>query len=127
MFGGQDDEQKDELADLVKLLGERPAIRLVICGYASLADRFTLFPDEELETTINNLDFDTENIAIELDNILPPLSKEELVSLDALAKQRQETLKIYLIEKGVNPERLIMCSPKYKENSTEKARVEFSF
>jgi len=119
--------EKQRLEKLVTLLNERPNIKLVVCGHASLDDRFKLFPvDEELEKQVRDIAPDDEENTVDINTLLPELSDKEVAKLNGIAKLRGENVRDHLAkEKEIDPSRMIMCNPKY-ENDQDKPRVALS-
>lgn len=122
-----DESFKQQLEKLVTLLGERPNIKLVVCGYATLDDRFSLYPvGEELEKKVRAYDPDDEENPIDISTLLPKLTDKQRTTLDTLALQRGDRVRDYLVtDKAIDPSRMIMCKPRFN-NDEGKPRVEVS-
>jgi len=109
------DNGKEQLEKLVTLLTERPNIKLLMCGIATQDDRLKLFPVNEssAKSTQAVKSTDEEELS-DLKAVLPELSGPELEKINALAKQRGESVRDYLMkEKGIDPGRMILCAPSY--------------
>jgi hypothetical protein len=119
---------KKELDKLIKLLKERPHIKLSICGQATLYDRYEAFQEEALEEIINEIGagYTEEQEQRDFNSILPTLAEPDIKTLNDLAINRQQNIKKYLTDNEINPERLVMCNPEYSNNDTGKPRVDFT-
>lgn len=82
---------KDYLQTMAGKLVERPGLRLNLCGYASPADAQALSIPKDLAA----------------DKIEPYRDEQ----LRALAERRSEAVRAYLIDKGLQAERLLLCAP----------------
>jgi hypothetical protein len=122
------DSHKKELTALIKLLTEKPYVKMSICGHATLTDRFVMFPDDDAQEMAEGYSPDESDAESQpnLDALLPKLVDSELDILNQLARKRQDSVKSYLTENGIKPERMIMCNPHYTNNDTGTPRVQFS-
>lgn len=115
------DSDKQQLEKLATLLGERPNIKLLVCGYATQDDRLKLFPVIETQTkTIPDAKSPGEGASLDPKALLPELSVQELAKINHLAKQRGENVRDYLIkEKAIDPSRMILCEPRFTNDQGE--------
>jgi hypothetical protein len=90
------EESKDYLAIIEKVLAEKEALRLTICGIAI---------PEDLP---------------ELDH------KENIEAFHSFADQRAHMLRDHFIELGVSPERIFLCNPEIDINEDAFPRAEMS-
>ena len=121
------DDEKQRLEKLVTLFNERPTIKLLACGHATLDDRFKLFPiDDTLEKKVRSVDPGGEEYSTDITALLPELTEKEAAKLHAIAKLRGENVSDYLVKiKGIDPSRVIMCNPRFT-NDQDKPRVTLS-
>jgi len=97
-------KNKEQLADLSKLMTKKPNVHLTLCGVTNQQDTITLFP--EFKNTLENK-FDIK------------LTKNQTAKLEQLARDRQINTKNYLIkENGIKHDRLILCEPEYNTDNT---------
>lgn len=121
---------QQQLDKLATLLNERPNIKLVVCGHATLDDRFKWYPEKqeiESQAKVTELFNDEEDEELpDLNKLLPDLNNEQTARLDKLAEHRGNQVRDYLVkDKGIEATRIIMCKPRYT-NDREKPRVELS-
>lgn len=96
---------KQQLDKLAKLMTEKPGIHLTLCGISNQDDKDFLFP--EFDKNKDSRDNESKN-----------LTKPQILSLKKLADQRQINAKNYLVNKKAIPaERLILCVPEYKKDN----------
>ena len=96
---------KQQLDKLAKLMTEKPGIHLTLCGISNQDDKDFLFP--EFDKNKDSHDNESKN-----------LTKSQILSLKKLADQRQINAKNYLVNKKAIPaERLILCAPEYKKDN----------
>ncbi len=101
---------KEQLDGLSKLLIEKPKVHLTLCGITNKQDVFTLYSELKAKA-----DKDT------------PLTKEQTLKLDQLARDRQVNSKNYLIKQhNIDHSRLILCAPEYKDNEEGISGVEIN-
>jgi hypothetical protein len=120
-----DDAARAHIDEIATMLDQRPKVRLVLCGQAVLDDRIALFDigAEEAQAMRSALQQKGEG-GPDLSK-LPELSAEQLARLESLARDRTRAVKDYFLrEKGINPDRLIECNPKYDPADTGKPRTE---
>ena len=112
-----DNSDKQQLDKLVNMLAERPHVHLIVCGVSTQADRFAWF-GEDTGTEPDNDDTNTSATTSRL-------SEPQLARLDALARERSNVVKAYLVEeKQINPQRLIVCTPKHQLGDRQAPRTE---
>lgn len=103
------DAHKEQLANLAKLLVERPQVHLTLCGFSNLKDRDKMFTEI----------IDPKKIK--------PVSAANLPKLKQLGSERQESVKNYLIDIGkIEHNRLILCEPEHNDDAESLAGVEIS-
>ncbi|MBT8127710.1 MAG: hypothetical protein KJP15_09510 [Gammaproteobacteria bacterium] len=103
------DAHKEQLANLAKLLVERPQVHLTLCGFSNLRDRDKMFTEI----------IDPKKIK--------PVSAANLPKLKQLGSERQESVKNYLIDIGkIEHNRLILCEPEHNDDAESLAGVEIS-
>ena len=113
-------ENKEQLANLTKLLIEKPQVHLTLCGTTNQSDLFKLYPDIKEEMADNKKDNDTTN-----DKVV--LTKEYKSRLKKLALERQVNSKNYLIsEAKIGHDRLILCEPAALAEKEAKSGVEIN-
>ncbi len=113
-------ENKEQLANLTKLLTEKPQVHLTLCGTTNQSDLFRLYPDIEKKVSDNKKDKDTTNDEV----VLTTGHKEKLKKL---ATERQVNSKNYLItESKISHDRLILCEPAPSGEADAKAGVEIN-
>ncbi len=113
-------ENKEQLANLTKLLIEKPQVHLTLCGTTNQSDLFKLYPDIKEEMAGNKKDNDTTN-----DEVV--LTKEYKSRLKKLAVERQVNSKNYLIsEARIGHDRLILCEPAALAEEEAKSGVEIN-
>ncbi len=104
------DAHNEQLATLAKLLVERPAVHLTLCGSTNLNDRNKMFT-EILDKT----------------KPTPPPSSERLKRLNQLGSERQENVKNHMVSVGkIAHERLILCEPEHSDDAEAIGGVEIS-
>jgi hypothetical protein len=112
------------LDKMSELLMDRPNVQVAICGLATLADLRALREDvhedtEREEDSGKGVDKEADEEVIE------PPSEEEIEQLIAIAGQRAEGVKDYLVSKGgIDAKRLILCNPDIELNAKSPPRVE---
>jgi hypothetical protein len=110
-----DDKDRQQLDDLARLMTEKPAIHLTLCGQTNSKDFYTLYPDIEPSQV---KDGKTTKVA-------PDTEQRE--KLSALAEQRQSAIKDYMVnEKAIAHNRLILCEPEYREEDDAISGVEIN-
>ena len=103
------DAHEEQLANLAKLLAERPQVHLTLCGFTNLKDR------DKMSSEI----IDPKKIK--------PASQENLTKLKQLGNERQEAVKNHLIDIGkIEHNRLILCEPEHGDDAEALAGVEIS-
>ncbi len=138
------DDVRKKLTDVSKLLKNKPGIRLTLCGVTTTADADFLLknkiaelpppPEEPVkevtieEVFLGNPEKPAEDASEETEEETVmetiELTDEELL---VLSQQRGEAVKDFLVkEGGVDPERLILCSPGVDKEEDAKPRVDFS-
>ncbi|NOQ90824.1 MAG: DUF748 domain-containing protein, partial [Gammaproteobacteria bacterium] len=107
---------KEQLDGLSKLLIEKPQVHLTLCGITNKQDVFALYP--ELKPKKENADKTNKDA---------PLTKEQTLKLDQLARDRQVNSKNYLIKQhNIDHSRLILCAPEHKDNDENISGVEIN-
>jgi outer membrane protein OmpA-like peptidoglycan-associated protein len=107
---------KEQLDGLSKLLTEKPQVHLTLCGITNKQDVFALYP--ELKPKKENADKTNKDA---------PLTKEQTLKLDQLARDRQVNSKNYLIKQhNIDHSRLILCAPEHKDNDENISGVEIN-
>ena len=103
-----DDTGEANLNRLSDMLQKRQQLQLVFCAPATLQDWAAQFSPDELA----NLQSSVENPQ------LPDITVEQSAELAALANQRTVVAKQYLIDHGVTPGQIILCTGKFDQRST---------
>ncbi len=107
---------KEQLDGLSKLLTEKPQVHLTLCGITNKQDVFALYP--ELKPKKENGDKTNKDA---------PLTKEQTLKLDQLARDRQVNSKNYLIKQhNIDHSRLILCAPEHKDDDEDISGVEIN-
>ena len=102
-----DDKARDYIDHIATLMGERPELRVNLCGWAAPADRGALAPQTAEGRTRRR-----------------PPAVDDAVLLD-LARDRAERVKERLTAgHGVAPERLFLCRPELDPDTEARPRVE---
>jgi len=127
------------LEKLHELMGNRPELRIRLCGKATVSDRAEMFEDRLAAAegaaaagepaAGASADGADEGAAPTADDVPihaapapEPVTEEELI---ALARTRAEDLKSRLVNGyGIAPERLFICHPEYDETADANPRVE---
>lgn len=104
-----DSASATQLTELVKLMTERPGVRLTLCGFTGPADRQSLFPE-------------TPEIPADQLALLP----EQSQALVELGEARSANVKQYLVDRKVDASRLIICAAEHQEGEDIAPRVEIS-
>ncbi|MFT6419751.1 MAG: hypothetical protein ACJAWP_000866 [Porticoccus sp.] len=108
-----DDTGEANLNRLSDMLQKRQQLQLVFCAPATLQDWAAQFSPDELA----NLQSSVENPQ------LPDITVEQSAELAALANQRTVVAKQYLIDHGVTPGQIILCTGKFDQRSTLRAEM----
>lgn len=104
-----------QLANLGKLLTEKPQVHLSLCGMTNKEDVYVLYP--ALKKSVEK---DKKEVA-------PTLSKDQKLALEKLATDRQIASKNYLIkELSITHDRLILCHPEYQIDGEAFSGVEIN-
>ncbi len=98
---------KKQLAKLVELLTQRPQLSLVFCAAANYSD---WQPDNKLDSVES----------------VPQLTAEQRQPLIKLAQRRNNTVKTWLLDKGVLPEQVVTCNPTVNLRSLGAAEMTVS-
>lgn len=107
------DNNKQQLEKLTRLLTEKPNIRLTLCGTTNNHDLYALYPELKKDT------------GIKATEIKPTKIQSE--ALEKLASDRQTNSKNYLINKlNVSHDRLILCAPEHNSQDNALAGVEIN-
>ncbi|MCK5395896.1 MAG: DUF748 domain-containing protein, partial [Gammaproteobacteria bacterium] len=105
---------KEQLDGLSKLLTEKPQVHLTLCGFTNQQDVFTLFPERKPKNE-KEKDKSAET----------PLTKEQILKLNQLAKDRQVNSKNYLVKThNIDHSRMILCAPEHKGDEESISGVE---
>jgi hypothetical protein len=102
-----EDEQKDYLNKIAKLLTERK-VELKVCGYYSQSEKQLL----------------AEKLNAKKDKKKQATEEELKLTLDKLATDRAELIKSYLVEQGTDSSRLFICLPQFDKDEKAQSRVE---
>ncbi len=102
------DGDDDSLEKIASLMEERPGVSVTLCAYTNSEDRKLLLP----ETT----EIPLEELA---------LNDDQNALLKKLGENRRDQVEDYLVNKNVDPARLIACDPEHQE-STGISGVEIS-
>ena len=103
-----DDTGEANLNRLSDMLQKRQQLQLVFCAPTTLQDWAAQFSPDEL----TSLQSSVENPQ------LPDITVEQSAELAALANQRTVVAKQYLIDHGVTPGQIILCTGKFDQRST---------
>jgi len=94
-----------KLSKFATMLRDRPQVHLVVCGYATQADRIKLFASKNSATEIAGQSTDSK---------IPPPNVQQIRKLNNLARPRGNAVKQYLVkQEHVAADRLILCNPEY--------------
>ena len=107
-------EQQVRLDKLVDLLNDRPETELVICGIADQSDLAALRRMQRQS--------DRPSSAAAAAAVAP--DEGELADLHSLAARRSQSVKGYLVNRGIPSSRLITCNPEYSVDKNAKPSVE---
>lgn len=117
-FGG---DNIPYLGKLAQLLQDRPQMRISICGVATESDRQARIA-QALATRQREPQKQTESTtATPTATLAPTVSDDQLLPL---ARARSEAVKRSLVELGIAPERLFLCSPELDKAPDAKPRVD---
>lgn len=107
------DNNKQQLEKLTRLLTEKPNIRLTLCGMTNRNDLYALYPELKKDSSVKD-------IAIKL-------TKIHSEALEKLATERQVNSKDYLIKQlKVSHDRLILCAPEHSNKDNAISGVEIN-
>lgn len=115
-----DKDDQEYLGKLSKLMTDRPGMEIVVCGYATPADRPARITEIE----------EAKGFFDKVGDIGDDRTPEEIVTdedLLALADARSGSVIDYLIEQGIERSRIVACGAKLDSKADQKPRVEFSF
>ena len=93
------DGSSDELDKIATLMLERPGIQLRLCPHTNRADREALLPDTA-KTGADEVE----------------LKSSHLAALAELGEARFAAIENYLVDKQVDPARIVPCAPKHEED-----------
>ncbi len=116
-----------QLDTLATMLTEKPQLHLTFCGTANIEDRLALFP---VKPSAQKKDAEQKSDTKEETKKpvqLAKLSKQQRQALVALANERGEKTKQYLVDTGkIDHSRLILCTPAYSEEDDAISGVEIN-
>ena len=102
-------DQLINLDKIVSMMTERPKIVVSICGFVNFADLDMITEQESIQLN----DFDKGD----------QLDEDKQKRLLQLAENRSENVKVYLVEKGIDASRLVLCAPEYKNKGHSKVVI----
>jgi|LGVE01.1.fsa_nt_gb hypothetical protein len=108
------------LGQIANRLGDRPKVRLSLCGKATANDYLALLPGVEQQGG------KTDPSQPSPPMVPSDLGPEVQEQLRALAGKRGEVVKEYLVEKGIEPNRLFLCHPEIDRTAGLPPQVEVS-
>jgi len=88
---------RSQLDRIEQLMQQRPELHLSVCGYFNRDDGKIIFPD----------------LAAAMDQPEFKPAEDVRLKLSALASQRGELVKAYLVKQGIGADRLILCDGEY--------------
>jgi hypothetical protein len=103
-----DGVDNDGLEKIAGLMQERPGVRITLCAYTNSEDRKLMLP-ETTEIAIEELELNDDQVAV----------------LEKLGETRRDQVEDYLVNKNIDPARLIICETEHRE-STGLSGVEIS-
>lgn len=116
------DQHVGYLATLGRLLKERPATRIKLCGIATFEDWRTLKEMERKESVLMNI---RGFLVDRFSRKGPEADAPDPETLQRLAGQRSRALRQILVEaEGIDPARLFECHPKVELEGEAKPRVD---
>lgn len=111
------DEAREQLAEVVSTLKERPDTRPGICGVATARDWHALYP-------ASTPGMRGSRKARETFYRFPPTEIHE--ELEELADRRSQRVQRFLLNSGITADKFIQCAPDYNGRDFEEPRVELS-
>jgi outer membrane protein OmpA-like peptidoglycan-associated protein len=109
-------ESRAHLDRVYQRIRERPEARLLLCGIAVPQDRPAL---QQAARDAENAQVDTSRRPGDKP---PAIADARLLDL---AENRAEAVRTYLVSRGIDPERLVLCAPEIGEEGT-RPRVELA-
>ena len=100
----------DRLSDMLQ---KRQQLQLVFCAPTTLQDWAALFSPDELAS----LQSSVENAP------LSETTAEQSAELTALANQRTDSAKQYLIDRGVDPGQMVLCTGKFDQSNSQRPEM----
>jgi Domain of Unknown Function (DUF748) len=113
--GQLDPKDKQYLDQVAEKMKDRPGIRLLICGKAAESDRQAFVRAENPKNQSNGKK--------EAEKKKAPVTDAELLKL---ARNRAENTRTYLVGKGIDSGRLVVCAPEIASGQNEQPRVELA-
>lgn len=114
------EENKEQLEGLSKLMTEKPGIHLTLCGITNQQDVVALYPELRDKTAKSSSEESNNGGAPAI-----KLNKEQLARLNEIARQRQVNSKNYLVSQGnIEHDRLILCAPEHMPEEQSNSGVE---
>ena len=127
-FAGLNPSMQSYLKKITKLLGERKAIQIKVCGGATEADRIAL-KQTAIKTAIENQankkqEKQSDNQQNSAKFTVPEITISNAQMLK-LADERQKAIKRYLIKMGAASNQVVICKPEIIKGSS-KAQVKLT-
>jgi len=102
-------KQNESLNKIAKLLVERPQLHVTLCGFSNNDDLAVIAPELSQQLSKAEKDF--------------KLDEGVRTKLLKISASRGEAVKLYLIEKKVNADRLILCEPEFKKEGVSGVEI----
>jgi len=120
-----DDAGRQNLDRLAEMLQSRQQLHLVFCAPSTLPDwRATYAPeakgDENGEKAVSD------DSAAAGEDTEPAVTPEQVAAMKALADQRTETAKEYLVDAGVEPGQVILCTGDFEQSRDQAPEMAIS-
>jgi hypothetical protein len=138
------DEHVKYLDQMAQLILDRPAIELIVCGVATSADLETFRAAVEEESSVTDIAQNSGeqapaaalggNMGIDPERTAPaseiqedtPVTDEEREALQDMARKRAVAVKDFLISRGVEAGKLIVCFAELEDKADAVPRVEIT-
>jgi hypothetical protein len=138
------DEHVKYLDQMAQLILDRPAIELIVCGVATSADLETFRVAVEEESSVTDIAQNSGeqapaaalggNMGIDPERTAPaseiqedtPVTDEEREALQDMARKRAVAVKDFLISRGVEAGKLIVCFAELEDKADAVPRVEIT-
>lgn len=113
--------ERKRLAAVAGLMGQRPTLRLTLCGVATQAGDGPALAERKRQEELGLF----AKIQKMMGSAPPPLGPQDRDRLVELADSRAQAAKAYLVdEAGINPGRLFTCRPRVETDAAALPRVD---